>query len=174
MANNLDDRNPTNRDPITGAPGSHPVGTGLGAAAGGIAAGAIAGSMAAGPVGTVVGAAVGAIAGGLAGKGIAEAIDPTAEEAYWRENYTSRPYVASGATFEDYGPAYRYGVDSYGRYEGSTFDQAEPELARDWERARGTSSLAWERAKDATRDSWNRVSDTVERAIPGDSDHDGK
>ena len=31
-----------NRDPITGAPGSHPVGTGLGAAAGGMAAGAAA------------------------------------------------------------------------------------------------------------------------------------
>ncbi len=174
--NNLDqDRNASaNRDPISGAPGAHPVGTGLGAAAGGIAAGAVAGSMAAGPVGTVVGAAVGAIAGGLAGKGIAEAIDPTAEEAYWRENYTSRPYVGSGATFDDYGPAYRYGVDSYGRYEGSTFDQAEPELGRDWERAKGASSLTWDRAKEATRDSWNRVSDTVERAIPGDSDHDGK
>jgi hypothetical protein len=39
-----------NRDPITGAPGSHPVGTGLGAAAGGMAAGAAAGSVA-GPAG---------------------------------------------------------------------------------------------------------------------------
>ena len=51
-----------NRDPITGTPGSHPVGTGVGAAAGGIAggigAGALAGSVA-GPVGTVIGAAVG-------------------------------------------------------------------------------------------------------------------
>jgi uncharacterized protein (TIGR02271 family) len=65
-----------NLDPITGAPGAHPVGTGVGAAAGGIAAGAAAGSVA-GPVGTVVGAAVGAVAGGLAGKGVAENIDPT-------------------------------------------------------------------------------------------------
>ena len=39
-----------NRDPITGAPGAHPVGTGLGAAAGGMAAGAAVGTMA-GPVG---------------------------------------------------------------------------------------------------------------------------
>ena len=65
-----------NRDPISGAPGAHPVGTGVGAAAGGIAAGAAAGSVA-GPVGTVVGAAVGAVAGGLAGKGVAEKVDPT-------------------------------------------------------------------------------------------------
>jgi phage tail tape-measure protein len=69
----------TNRDPITGAPGAHPVGVGLGAAAGGIAAGAAAGTVTAGPVGTVVGAAVGAIAGGLGGKAVAEHFDPTLE-----------------------------------------------------------------------------------------------
>jgi outer membrane lipoprotein SlyB len=69
----------TNRDPITGAPGAHPVGVGLGAAAGGIAAGAAVGTVAAGPVGTVVGAAVGAIAGGLGGKAVAEKLDPTVE-----------------------------------------------------------------------------------------------
>ena len=78
----------TNRDPITGALGAHPVGVGLGAAAGGtalaaaagaIAAGAAAGTLAAGPVGTVVGAAVGAIAGGLSGKEVAEHFDPTTE-----------------------------------------------------------------------------------------------
>jgi phage tail tape-measure protein len=110
MTTNLErERNAdANRDPITGAPGSHPVGTGLGAAAGGIAAGAAVGTVA-GPVGTLVGAVAGAVIGGLAGKGIAESIDPTVEEAYWRENYASRPYVASGATFDDYGPAYRYG-----------------------------------------------------------------
>jgi phage tail tape-measure protein len=73
----------TNRDPITGAPGAHPVGVGLGAAAGGIAggiaAGAATGTVAAGPIGTVVGAAVGAVAGGLGGKAVAEHFDPTVE-----------------------------------------------------------------------------------------------
>jgi phage tail tape-measure protein len=69
----------TNRDPITGAPGAHPVGVSLGAAAGGIAAGAAAGTVAAGQVGTVMGAAVGAIAGGLGGKAVAEHFDPTVE-----------------------------------------------------------------------------------------------
>jgi len=175
MADELEldkDRN-AHRDPITGAPGSHPVGTGLGAAAGGLAAGAAAGTVA-GPVGTVVGAAVGAIAGGLAGKGIAEAIDPTAEDAYWRDSYSSRPYVESGSSYDDYGPAYRYGVDTYSNYVGREFDDVDAELGRGWNRVRGTSRLDWDRAKFAARDSWQRLSDTVERAIPGDSDHDGK
>jgi outer membrane lipoprotein SlyB len=70
----------TNLDPITGAPGAHPVGVGLGAAVGGIAAGAAAGTIAVGPLGTVVGAAVGAIAGGLGGKSVAEHFDPTVAE----------------------------------------------------------------------------------------------
>ncbi|MEO7762304.1 MAG: hypothetical protein ABIS68_10385 [Casimicrobiaceae bacterium] len=162
-----------NRDPISGAAGAHPVGTGVGAIAGGIAAGAAAGTVV-GPVGTVIGAAVGAIAGGLAGKGVAEMIDPTLEDAYWRDNYSSRPYIASGATYDDYGPAYRYGVDSYTRYPGKKFDEVESDLSSDWNRAKGTSRLEWEKAKNATRDSFQRVSDTIERAIPGDSDHDGK
>jgi hypothetical protein len=82
--------------------------------------------------------------------------------------------MSSGSTFDNYGPAYRYGVDAYGRYEGGTFDDAEPQLMRDWDRARGTLRLTWDNARHAARDSWQRVSDTVARAIPGDSDHDGK
>src|SRR5437762_13402347 len=78
-----------NRDPITDAPGAHPVGVGVGAAGAGTA-GALIGSVA-GPVGTAIGAAVGAVAGGLAGKGVAEAGNPSAEGAHWREEYCNRP-----------------------------------------------------------------------------------
>lgn len=87
-------------DPISGAPGSHPVGTGVGAAAGGAAAGAAIGAIA-GPVGALVGVAVGAVVGGLAGKGVAEMVEPTAEEAYWRENYVGRPRVSARGEIED-------------------------------------------------------------------------
>jgi hypothetical protein len=162
-----------NRDPISGEPGAHPVGTGVGAVVGGAAAGAAAASVA-GPVGTVVGAAVGAVLGGLAGKGIAESVDPTAEDAYWRDNYKTRPYVDNTFGYDDYGPAYAYGVNTYTQYPGRSFDEIEPDLQRDWGTARGTSRLEWERAKSASRDAWQRVSDTVERAVPGDSDRDGK
>jgi hypothetical protein len=162
-----------NRDPLSGAPGAHPVGTGIGAAAGGIAAGAAVGSVA-GPVGTLVGAAVGAVAGGLAGKGIAELADPTAEDAFWRETYSSRPYYDNAWTYEDYGPAYGYALQSFDLFGNQRFDVVEPELGKGWDKARGQSRLSWDHAKEATRDAWNRLSDKVERAIPGDSDHDGR
>jgi hypothetical protein len=83
-----------NPDPITHAPGAHPVGSGIGAAAGGVAgigaavaAGAIAGTTA-GPVGTAVGAVVGGVAGGLICKGVAEGVNPSVEHEYWRQNYS--------------------------------------------------------------------------------------
>ena len=171
----------TNPDPITGAPGSHPVGTGVGAAAGGaagigaaMAAGAVAGS-AVGPVGTAIGAAVGAVAGGLAGKAVAENIDPTAEGQYWRDNYTARSYVEKDYDYDtDYAPAYQQGWTSRSQYAGRTFDEAEPTLRTDWERTKGKSRLTWDKARYAVRDAWDRVSDKVERAVPGDSDRDGK
>ena len=162
-----------NLDPITREPGAHPVGTGLGAAAGGMAAGAAVGTVA-GPIGTAVGAAVGAVLGGLAGKGVAEAIDPTAETAYWEENYRSRDYVQPDDEFSDYGPAYRFGVDRFAEGQASHFDEAESGMSRDWSSARGTSRLDWDRARPAVRDAWTRLSDNVERAVPGDSDRDGK
>src|SRR5436853_3983860 len=101
-----------NRDPITGAPGAHPVGTGVGAALGGAAAGAAVGTVA-GPAGTLVGSAAGAIAGGLAGKGVAEHFDPTAEDAYWRANYAKQSYYAKEYSYDDYQRAYRLAWDSY-------------------------------------------------------------
>lgn len=159
---------------------SRPVATGVGAVVGG-AAGGLAGAAAAGaaiggvtgPVGAVIGAVVGVAAGALAGKGIANAVDPVAEDAYWRDNYSSRPYT-SGSSYDEYQPAFGYGVDAYERYPNRSFDEVEPELGRDWGSKRGDSTLGWDRAKHATRDAWQRVSDTVERATPGDSDRDGK
>ena len=145
-----------NRDPISGAAGAHPIGTGVGAA-GGAAAGAAAGSVA-GPVGTVVGGAIGAVVGGLAGKGVAEAIDPTREMTYWRENYKTRPYTDGSTGFDEYEPAYGFGVASYTKYLGRRFEDVDADLSRDWETSRGNSTLGWDRARDAAHDAWDRVS----------------
>lgn len=148
------------------------VGGAAGGVAGGTAAGAAIGGMT-GPVGAAVGAAAGAVVGALAGKGIAKAVDPKAEDQYWRDNYASRPYIASGSTYDDYGPAYRHGVDSYTRYPDRSFDEMEPDLRRDWDSSRGQSKLEWEHARHASRDAWDRVKNSAERAMPGDSDRDG-
>ena len=89
----------------------------------------------------------GGAAGGLSGKAIAERIDPTVEDSYWRSSYSSRSYVDKGARYDDYGPAYRYGYEKYPRYHGRKFDNVQHELARDWERVKGASRLTWDQAK---------------------------
>ncbi|NNM84569.1 MAG: hypothetical protein HKL96_02260 [Phycisphaerales bacterium] len=153
-----------NRDRLSGAAESHPLGAGAGALAGGaiggVAVGAAIGTVA-GPVGTVVGAATGAIVGGVAGamggKAIAEIIDPTVEHGFWQSAYVSRPYAQTGVTFEQYEAAYQYGWESRAFYHDKTFDQVELNLGRDWPTHRGKSALVWEQAKQAVRDSWDRV-----------------
>jgi len=155
-----------NADPITKAPGSHPVGTGVGAALGGAAAGAAAGTVA-GPAGTIAGAAVGAIVGGLAGKGVAEKIDPTVEDAYWRENHNRQPF-ARDSRYDDYAPAYRVGYEGYRDFSPNrkSYEQVEADLRRRYE---GTSPrIGWDNAKLATRAAWDRAETTYssERRSP--------
>ena len=130
MGSRKTDDNPANRDPITGAPGSHPVGTAAGATSGGVAGAAI-GTAVGGPVGGAVGAAVGAVAGGLAGHAAGEAVNPSVEDIYWRQAHIREPYYRKDFTYDDYGPAYRTGWEGASRYYGQNrrFDDVEPSCA---------------------------------------------
>jgi uncharacterized protein (TIGR02271 family) len=168
------DRNP---DPITGEPGSHPVGTAAGAVAGGAAgvgagaaAGAALGTATSGPIGAAVGGAIGAVAGAAGGKAVAERVDPTAEEAYWREQYVREPYYDKNYSYEDYRNAYRAGYEGYSRLGGSgrSFEEFEPQLRGDYERSASKSKLRWEDARHAARAAWNRFDRRLERYLDYD------
>lgn len=136
---------------------SRVVGAGVGVA-GGAAAGAAIGTAVAPGVGTAVGAAIGAIAGGFGGSAAADYIDPVEEEKYWEQNHTSRPYYREGTSFEEYRPAYRYGVESAQRYPGKSFNEIESRLGRNWPQYRGDGShLGWSKARDAARDAHERT-----------------
>jgi phage tail tape-measure protein len=156
----------SNRDPITGEPGSHPVGTGLGSA-GGAAGGAAVGAAVGGPVGAVVGGVVGAVAGAAAGHAIGEVVDPTVESAYWKTAYTTRPYYRADRKFEDLEPAYRQGWERAAAAKAdSRFEDVESDLERTWPTAKGHSRLEWRDARAAARDSWDRVRDRLDSTDP--------
>jgi hypothetical protein len=156
-----------NRDPISGEPGAHPVGVGVGTAVGGAAGGAALGAAgalaaaggamgaAAGPAGAVVGAVAGGVAGAFAGKAVAENVNPTEEDAYWRDNFESRPYVNKGTPYDEYRPAYQYGWESRSRHTGERFEDAETDLRSGWENTK--PKLGWDRARPAVRDAWDRI-----------------
>lgn len=151
-------REDLNADPITGEPGSHPIGTGIGGV-GGAAAGAVIGTMA-GPLGTLIGGAIGAIVGGGVGHAAAEAIDPTREEAYWRAEHANADYYREGHDFDrDLHPAYAVGYANRARYPaGARFEDHESDLERSWHEVKGESRLEWNEARRASRDAWNRLS----------------
>jgi hypothetical protein len=155
-------RDPLVPDAAKEQAGTHSLGASAGAAAG-AAAGAVSG-LVFGPLGSLAGAVGGAAVGGAAGVATGGTsdldFDPSPWDAYWRENYASRPYVGDGASFDDYGPAFRYGTLSYARTDHPReWHEVESELESGWESARGTSRLGWNEAKLAVRDAWNRMHD---------------
>jgi uncharacterized protein (TIGR02271 family) len=155
----------SNPDLITGEPGSHPIGVGLGAAGAG-AAGAAIGTAVGGPIGTVVGGILGAVAGGYGGKAVGEVVDPTGEDNYWRESHSRQPYADKTLKFEDYAPAYRTGYEGYSAHAAAkqTFEAAEPDLRKTYE-ASG-AKVPWHKAKEATRAAWTRVEKNEAVRVP--------
>ena len=146
-----------NADIITGEPGSHPVGTGVGSL-GGAAAGAAIGTVA-GPLGTLIGGAIGAIIGGGVGHAAAEVIDPTLEETYWRAEYANANYYKEGYEYDrDLHPAYAVGYANRARYPAEArFEDHESDLEQSWNEVKGESRMAWNDARLASRDAWNRI-----------------
>lgn len=152
-----------NADPLTGAPGAHPTGVGIGAAVGGAIGGTI--GAIGGPAGIVAGAAVGGTLGGLVGKGAAEAVNPTDEVAYWRTQFPNRPYAA-GRNFEEYEPAYYYTASMYAAAPAVSFADVEADLERGWMDQRRSSRLSWQEARDASRDAWERLAERTKKTTP--------
>ncbi len=146
----------------------HSIGEGTGAGAGAITGAAI--GSAGGPVGAAAGAVVGAVVGAKAGGAVAEAVNPTEYANHFRDRFESAPYYTDGRTWNDYEPAYKYSYDRYDQHRGERFEDIEDKLERDWDKTRGNSRLAWSEARGAVRDGWHHI----ERAMPGDADHDGR
>jgi uncharacterized protein (TIGR02271 family) len=149
--NNESDTENTNRVDDDG----HPIATGVGALAG-AGTGAAIGTAVGGPAGTVVGAVIGGVVGAFGGNAVGQAVDPEAEDAYWRNEHSKRPYGKHGK-FEDFQPAYRTGYQGYDQHasEKKTFEDAEPDLRSEYEKS--GANVPWDKARDASRDAWGRV-----------------
>ena len=145
--------------------GTHPFGAVFGLLGGGLT-GAVVG-LAAGPVGLLAGAVGGAMLGvALAtGSELAPRIDVGTHDRYWRENFTSRPYVPPGAYYADYGPAYRHGARAgLSGGQGHDWAEVEKDLAVQWDdEHRAGSRLSWQQALPAVRDAWERAQDSLAR-----------
>jgi uncharacterized protein (TIGR02271 family) len=78
------------------------------------------------------------------------------DDSDFRADFQNR-YAASGASYDTYQPAYRYGYDmaSDSRYQGRRFDDVESDLRTDYGRRYPNSK--WEEIKDAIRSGWDKM-----------------
>jgi hypothetical protein len=140
---------------------THPLGVVGGAITGALVG--FVGGLAAGPVGSLLGTLGGAVAGAVIGASIAVGpeVDVSEQDGYWRQDYSARPYVPEGASYYDYGPAYRHGSRAaMHSAQPRDWPAAEDQLARGWKAARESSRLGWAEARPAVRDAWERVRTT--------------
>jgi hypothetical protein len=148
---------------VTSSLSAHPVGSALGAVGGvvaGVSAAIVTGAAvgsAIGPLGAAIGAIIGGEIGIVAGHEIAAEINPKSEDLFWRENYITRPYVIANSTFDNYQPAYLYGIESYAKYPNRNFGEIEMDVAEGWHASRGDSTLDWPAAKQAVQDAYERL-----------------
>jgi uncharacterized protein (TIGR02284 family) len=95
---------------------------------------------------------------------------PEAEADYWRQAYSSEPYLEVGRSYEDYAPAYELGWVSQAEY-GGEFDAADTVLANDWDARKGASRLSWHEARPATRAAWRRADNARLFETDGSASH---
>ena len=77
-------------------------------------------------------------------------------DADFRNDFQTR-HSEKGESYDTYAPGYRYGsrMAADPRYDGRSFDDAQEDLRRDYERDHQDST--WEQMKDSVRYGWNKV-----------------
>jgi len=142
----------------------HVVGTGGAALAGG-AAGAALGAVVGGPPGMAIGGIAGVALGATVGDHVAEARDRRENLGHFEQIYQSMPYYRAGYTWHDYGPAYRYGLETYEKHGEEGFAEAESILQGAWEaNAHFGSRMAWLEARPAVEHAWRSLDEALGKA----------
>lgn len=137
----------------------HVAGTGGGAVAGG-AIGAAIGGLVGGPPGLALGAAAGTAIGAVVGHKASDSADSSGNLGHFRQIFESMPYYVSGRTWDDYGPAYRYGIDTYREHRQRGLEGAEAQLQAGWDGAKRGSTLLWSETRDAIEHAWRELDES--------------
>ena len=85
--------------------------------------------------------------------------DDEDSDRYYR-NHWSSTYGASGDTYNDYQPAYRYGdtMRRDAKYRGRDWNDVESDLRTDWDARYTTGGVStWDKMKAAVRSGWDRA-----------------
>ena len=82
------------------------------------------------------------------------------DDSDFRSHFTSN-YGSTGASYDDYAPAYSYGSQMRGdtRYAKRQWDEVESDLRSDWETRNAGGPSTWDKMKAAVRRGWDRMTD---------------
>ena len=83
----------------------------------------------------------------------------TDDDGYYRTHWSTQ-YAASGTSYDELAPAYRYGTEmrSSTKYRGRNWDDVENDLRTDWDTRYGKDGAStWDKMKAAVRHGWDRV-----------------
>ncbi len=83
-------------------------------------------------------------------------VNAALEDQYWRIAYQDEAYFNEQFGFDDYHPAYVLGYQGPARFH-SSFEEAAPQLNKEWEQVKGKSRLSWDHARMAIRAAWDKV-----------------
>jgi hypothetical protein len=153
-----------NRDPVTGEPGFHPVGVMAGGASGAMAGAAI--GTIGGPVGVIIGAAAGGLMGGLAGDMLAELLNPSDVDEYWRAEF-ERGAGISSQSYEEVRNEVYFGTQErlrYGKFAPS-WTEVEPELSRLWRASPLWTGEEWEQVRATVHDAFTVADAAIKRVL---------
>jgi len=80
------------------------------------------------------------------------------DDTIYRSHFSST-YGGSGASYDEYKPAYSYGSDSArsDKYRGRKWDEVETDLRSDWDTRYGSTGSTWDKMKAAVRRGWDRM-----------------
>ena len=105
-------------------------------------------------------AAMGSTTGFESGSGSSAMGGYSGDDTYYR-NHFDTTYGATGASYDEYAPAYSYGSEAArsGRYTNGAWDDIEADLRNDWDSryATGGEPSTWEKMKAAVRHGWERM-----------------
>jgi hypothetical protein len=88
------------------------------------------------PVVVVGEASAGAAVSNGGGAGIDDTVSLSDAHEYWRNAYWNCPYFSYDTPYEQYGPAYQYGWESYAGHQNQSFEDVESHLGSEWVRRR--------------------------------------
>jgi hypothetical protein len=161
-----ENRNP---DPITGEPGFHPIGTVAGGASGAMTGAAI--GTIGGPVGVILGAAAGGLVGGLAGDVLAELLNPSDIDEYWRAEFEKGAGI-SAQSYEEVKNELYFGTQGRLRYGKSAppWNEVEPDLAKLWRASPLWTGEEWQQVRATVFEAFRVADAAIKRVLEQEAD----